>query len=51
MQVRFAETRPAGDYALVLPVAGKDRSGLASLGAAKATVEAALDRQAFARSR
>ncbi|MES2120845.1 MAG: leucyl aminopeptidase [Pseudomonadota bacterium] len=47
MQVRFAETRPAGDYALVLPVAGKDRSGLASLGGAKATVEAALERQRF----
>ena len=25
MQIRFADTRPAGDYALVLPVAGKDR--------------------------
>ena len=36
MQVRFADTRPAGDYALVLPVAGKDRSGLGSLGAAQA---------------
>ncbi len=47
MQVRFADTRPAGDYALVLPVAGKDRSGLGSLGAAQATVSAALDRQRF----
>ena len=23
MQIRFADTRPAGDFALVLPVAGK----------------------------
>jgi leucyl aminopeptidase len=47
MKVRFADTRPAGDYALVLPVAGKDRSSLASLGPAQASVGAALDRQRF----
>ena len=35
MQIRFADSRPAGDYALVLPVAGKDRSTLDSLGAAQ----------------
>jgi leucyl aminopeptidase len=47
MQISFAETRPTGDYALVLPVAGKDRASLASLGAAQQTVGAALDRQRF----
>jgi len=44
MQIRFADSRPAGDYALVLPVAGKDRSRLAGL---DASVGAALDRQRF----
>ena len=34
MQIRFADARPEGDYALVLPVAGKDRSALNALGAA-----------------
>ena len=47
MQVRFADSRPAGDFALVLPVAGKDRSALSSLGPAQAAVVAALDRQRF----
>jgi leucyl aminopeptidase len=47
MQIRFAESRPAGDYALVLPVAGKGRSSLASLGPAQAAVAATLDRQRF----
>ena len=47
MQIRFADTRPTGDYALVLAVAGKDRSGLASLGGAQQQVTAALDRQRF----
>src|SRR5205085_7622757 len=47
MQVRFADSRPAGDFALVLPVAGKDRSALSSLGPAQASVVAALDRQRF----
>ena len=47
MQIRFADTRPEGDYALVLPVAGKDRSTLKSLGAAQQGVESALDRQRF----
>ena len=28
MQIRFAESRPKGDYALVLPVAGNDRAAL-----------------------
>ncbi|WP_155264439.1 leucyl aminopeptidase [Sphingomonas segetis] len=47
MQIGFADTRPSGDYALVLPVSGKDRSALGSLGAAQQTVNAALDRQRF----
>ena len=32
MQIRFADSRPTGDYALVLPVAGKDRSSLGFAG-------------------
>ena len=47
MQIRFADHRPEGDYALVLPVAGKDRSSLKSLGAAQTAVVTALDRQRF----
>jgi leucyl aminopeptidase len=47
MQIRFADKRPAGDYALVLPVAGKDRSTLGALGPARDAVSAALDRQRF----
>src|SRR5947208_2521393 len=38
MEIRFADRRPEGDYALVLPVAGKDRSSLASLGAGQPTL-------------
>ena len=47
MKIDFADTRPQGEYALVLPVAGKDRSSLASLGQAQQAVSAALDRQRF----
>ena len=47
MEIHFADTRPSGDFALVLPVSGKDRSGLASLGAAQQAVGAALERQRF----
>src|SRR5690349_6662164 len=47
MQIHFADSQPAGDYALVLPVAGKDRSRLAGLGASQQAVAAALDRQRF----
>ena len=47
MQIGFADKRPSGDYALVLPVAGKDRASLGSLGGAQQTVTAALDRQRF----
>src|SRR5436190_22826640 len=47
MQIRFADTRPEGDYALILPAAGKDRSTLNSLGSAQQAVLSALDRQRF----
>src|SRR5689334_11169961 len=47
MQIRFADSRPTGDYALVLAVAGKDRTSLGSLGGAQQGVVAALDRQRF----
>ena len=47
MQIRFADKRPTGDYALVLPAAGKDRSTLGTLGPAQQAVAAALDRQRF----
>ena len=47
MKIRFADNRPAGDFALVLPVIGKDRSGLAALGASQQSVNAALDLSRF----
>jgi leucyl aminopeptidase len=47
MKISFADRRPEGDFALVLPVAGKDRSSLGSLGGAQATIVRALDRQRF----
>ena len=47
MQIRFADSRPAGDYALVLPAAGKNRAALDSLGSERAGVDAALARQRF----
>ena len=47
MQIRFAENRPTGDFALVLPVAGKNRSTLDSLGEDRAAVDAAIRRQRF----
>jgi leucyl aminopeptidase len=47
MEIRFADSRPTGDYALILPVAGKERSSLASLGDGRAAVSSALDRQRF----
>jgi len=47
MQIRFADARPTGDFALVIPAAGAVRPGLASLGAVKPSVEAALKRSRF----
>ena len=47
MQIRFADARPTGEFALVLPSSGTYSSGLDSLGAAKAGVAAALKRSRF----
>ena len=47
MQIRFADTRPAGDFALVLPATGNKRPGVQGLGEAKDAVEAALKRSRF----
>jgi leucyl aminopeptidase len=47
MKISFAATLPAGDYALVIPSAGKQRPALASLGKSSAAVEAALKRNRF----
>jgi leucyl aminopeptidase len=47
MQIRFADTRPAGDFALVLPSAGVNRPGVQGLGEERSIVEAALKRSRF----
>ena len=47
MLIRFADSRPAGDFALALPAAGSKRPGLDSLGSTKSAVEAALKRSRF----
>ena len=47
MQIRFADARPTGEFALVLPSNGSTGPGLDSLGAAKAGVAAALKRSRF----
>jgi leucyl aminopeptidase len=47
MQIRFADARPSGDFALVLPVAGAARANLDGLGDARKGVEAALKRSRF----
>ena len=47
MQIRFADTRPAGDFALVLPSAGSDRPAVQGLAEARDSVEAALKRSRF----
>ena len=47
MQISFAASRPAGSFALVLPVGGQDRMALASLGAERAAVDAAAKAQRF----
>ena len=47
MQIRFADARPTGDFALVLPVAAGRRPGLDSLGDAKAGSTRALKRNRF----
>ena len=47
MQIRFADTRPTGDFALVIPAAGTVCPGLDSLGTSKAAVETAIKRSRF----
>lgn len=47
MQIRFADSRPTGDFALVLPVAGNNRASLDALGAERGTIDSALARQRF----
>lgn len=47
MQIRFADTRPSGDFALVVPSAGTSRPGVDALGDERAGVEAALKRSRF----
>ena len=47
MQVKFAESRPSGDFALVIPSAAANRPGAESLGGEKAKLEAALKQQRF----
>jgi len=47
MKISFAATLPAGDYALVIPSAGKKRPAMSSLGASSTAVEAAIKRQRF----
>ena len=47
MQIRFADARPDGDFALILPAAGSNRPGVQSLGDERKSVEAALKRSRF----
>jgi leucyl aminopeptidase len=47
MKIRFANSRPTGEFALVLPAAGKNRIALDSLGKNRGDVDAALKRQRF----
>ena len=47
MQISFADSRPTGDFALVLPAAGKNRIALDSLGSDRTAVDAALKSQRF----
>jgi leucyl aminopeptidase len=47
MEIEFAASRPSGDFALVIPSAGKKRPAAESFGGDKAKVEAALERQRF----
>jgi leucyl aminopeptidase len=47
MQIRFADSCPAGDFALVLPSAGMNRPAVQGLGDAREAVEAALKRSRF----
>ena len=46
MQIEFADSRPSGDFALVIPSAGTKRPGAAAAGD-ESRIEAALKRQRF----
>ncbi|WP_265529666.1 leucyl aminopeptidase [Sphingomicrobium marinum] len=47
MQIRFADNRPAGDFALVLPASGQGDDKLETLGSDLDVVKAAMRRQRF----
>ncbi|WP_260483937.1 leucyl aminopeptidase [Sphingomicrobium flavum] len=47
MQIRFSDSRPAGDYALVLPASGQGDDKLEGLGSDLDMVKAAMRRQRF----
>ncbi len=47
MQIRFADARPTGEYALVIPAAGASCPGLDSLGGSRGGAEAAIKRSRF----
>src|SRR5690349_16691394 len=47
MQIRFADSRPDGDYALVVAVAGKNRPALDGIGGERSAIDATLSRQRF----
>lgn len=47
MQIRFADQRPSGAYALVVPTGSLERGNLSSLGEQRAAVEAAARGQRF----
>ncbi|GAA4014611.1 leucyl aminopeptidase [Sphingomonas swuensis] len=47
MQIRFADQRPSGSFALALPAGSSDRANLSSLGDERAAVEAAARAQRF----
>ena len=47
MQIEFADSRPSGDFALVIPSAGGSRPAVDTLGDEKTKIETALKRQRF----
>ena len=47
MQIRFADSRPTGEFALVLPSVGSNRPAVQGIGDARESVETALKRSRF----
>ena len=47
MKIRFADSRPGGDHALVIPVTAGGKDGALPLGAEHAALSGALARQRF----